>query len=77
MEWDHPAADGAAVIEKQPQVSQGDERPEEGLAMTSTPATTPVDGQVVKKRRDSKVRFPSEDQLTRVLELGSPWDNGE
>ena len=77
LELEQPIVDGAAVIEEQPRSLDLDEDDPSDEPLITTPAASPVEGVITKKRRDSKVRFLSGDQLTRVRELGSPWDNGE
>lgn len=75
LELDQPVADGTTVIEEQPRSLVLEQNEPSDEPVISTPAATPVEGVITKKRRDSKVRFLSGDQLTRVVELGSPWDN--
>jgi hypothetical protein len=77
LELDQPVADGTTVIEEQPRSLVLEQNEPSDEPVISTPAATPVEGVITKKRRDSKVRFLSGDQLTRVVELGSPWDNGK
>ena len=79
LELQAPTEDSIFQCECEEQSLDAVAEEEERLESPSltTPAATPVHGMPTEKRRDSKVRFHTGDRLTRVVELGSPWDNGE
>ncbi|XP_062502260.1 protein phosphatase 1 regulatory subunit 37-like [Corticium candelabrum] len=77
LELQAPTEDSIFQCECEEQSLDAVAEEEERLESPSltTPAATPVHGMPTEKRRDSKVRFHTGDRLTRVVELGSPWDN--